>query len=75
MLPTEVMRAVREGKFSVWAASDVASSLELLSGMPTGENEHTILAHDKGKESFPPGTLYAAVASRLRAFSAAMSKV
>jgi len=66
MLPTEVVEAVREGRFHVWAASDVASALEMLFGVPSGEGSEG--------ERFPPGTLYAAVASRLREFSSALSR-
>lgn len=66
MLPTEVVEAVREGKFHVWAASDVADALELLTGVPTGEGAEG--------EKFPPGTVYAAVASRLREMNGALSR-
>jgi len=92
MLPTEVVEAVRAGKFSVWAASDVAAALELLTGVATGEGgdgdngeqpgapeaapkaPRRVGALD-GADRFPPGTLYAAVASRLREMNAALSRL
>ncbi len=75
-LPVEVVQAVKEGRFSVWAASDVASALELLTGIPTGEPDAEAEGDKPGYQNggFPPGTLYATVASKLRAFNAALGR-
>lgn len=71
MLPIDVVQAVEEGTFSVWAVSDASGALELLTGVPTGEAEPGSEARDG---HFPPGSLYAAVASRLRSFGAVLAR-
>jgi len=71
MLPGEVVTAVAEGRFSVWAASNVASALGLLTGLEAGEEAGP---EGEERERFPPGTLYATVASRLREYNAALSR-
>lgn len=73
MLPREVVQAVTDGRFSVWAASDVASALGLLTGLEAGEAGAD--AEDaEERERFPPGTLFASVASRLREYNAALTR-
>ena len=61
MLKEEVVEAVREGKFHIWAISHVNEGLEILSGLPAGERDAD------GK--FPEGSFNARVEARLREFS------
>ncbi len=57
MLKDEVVEAVRDERFHVWAVSTVAQGLELLTGRPAGE---------RGADgAFPAGSVYAAVESAL----------
>ena len=37
MLDDEVIEAVREGKFRIWAVSTIDEGLEILTGVPAGE--------------------------------------
>ena len=59
MLKQEVVDAVKEGKFHVWAVSHVNEGMEILMGMPAG-------APDK------PDTIHGRAAARLKEFSAAV---
>ncbi|GBC92812.1 Lon protease [bacterium HR15] len=61
MLKDEVVEAVREGKFHIWAISHVNEGLEILSGLSAGERDAD------GK--FPEGSFNARVEGRLREFS------
>ncbi|MEY4551216.1 MAG: hypothetical protein RL685_7411 [Pseudomonadota bacterium] len=61
MLSHEVVAAVREGKFHVWAAADIDQALELLTGREAGRQD------DSG--AYPAGSLNAAVQQRLRSFA------
>ena len=61
MLKEEVVEAVRDGKFHIWAVSHVNEGLEILSGLPAGERDAD------GK--FPEGSFNARVEARLREFS------
>ncbi len=61
MLREDVVEAVREGKFHVYLISTVDEGLEILTGMPAGER--------LPDGSFPPGTVHAAVAARLKALA------
>lgn len=63
MLREEVVAAVREGRFHVWAIADVEAGIELLSGLPAGER-----GADGG---YPEGSLHRRVEDRLAAFAAA----
>ena len=36
MLREEVVEAVRQGQFHVWAVADIAEGIELLTGLPAG---------------------------------------
>ncbi|HSO24786.1 MAG TPA: ATP-binding protein, partial [Chondromyces sp.] len=58
MLRSEVVEAVRNGLFHVWAASTVDEGISLLTGRPAGSRG------DDGE--FPEGTVNHAVESRLR---------
>jgi lon-related putative ATP-dependent protease len=61
MLKEEVVEAVREGKFHIWAISHVNEGLEILSGLPAGQ---------RGADGkFPEGSFNARVEARLREFS------
>jgi len=61
MLREEVVEAVREGRFHVWAVRTLDEGLEILTGMPAGQ------ARPDG--TFPEGTLHARVAARLEEFA------
>lgn len=57
MLRPNVVQAVREGRFRVWAVSTVDEALELLTGLPAGVPD--------GQGQAPEGTLHARVAAGL----------
>jgi lon-related putative ATP-dependent protease len=58
MLREEVVEAVREGKFHIWAARTVDEAIEILTGIPAGE---------RGPDGrYPEGTINARVDQRLR---------
>jgi lon-related putative ATP-dependent protease len=61
MLKDEVVDAVREGSFHVWAVSTVDEGMELLTGVPAGERG--------AAGAYPEGTLGEAVEERLRSLS------
>jgi predicted ATP-dependent protease len=58
MLKDEVVHAVRDGRFHVWAVKTVDEGIEALTGIPAGERQ------EDGK--FPSGTLNFLVDERLR---------
>ncbi|MCC6223669.1 MAG: AAA family ATPase [Thermoleophilia bacterium] len=61
MLADEVVDAVSEGRFHVWAVATVDEGLELLTGRAAGE---------RGSDgAFPEGTVHRLVEDRLRAYS------
>lgn len=57
MLKQEVVDAVKEGKFSIWAVKDVYQGIEILTGMPAGERDAD------GK--YPENSVYGLVDARL----------
>jgi len=57
MLPEEVVEAVSQGKFHIWACDTVEEVLELLSGMPAGKPDED--------GNYPEGTLFHLVQKRL----------
>lgn len=57
MLPEEVVEAVGQGKFQVWACDTVEEVVELLAGMPTGT------PNENGE--YPEGSLFHLVQKRL----------
>lgn len=61
MLKKDVVQAVKDGRFRVWAIEHVDEGLELLTGQPAG------VAGSDG--AFPPGTVNGKVAARLVALS------
>ncbi len=61
MLRGEVVEAVREGRFHVWAIEDADQGLEILTGLPAGE---------RGADGeYAAGTLHRLVEDRLAAFA------
>ncbi|NUO80625.1 AAA family ATPase [candidate division KSB1 bacterium] len=60
MLREEVVQAVAEKKFTIWAVDSVSEGIAILTGMPGGERDA------EGK--FPEATIYARVEKRLREF-------
>ncbi len=66
MLDPKVVEACRARKFSVWGATRIEEALEILLGVPAGKR----LADG----SFTPGSLFAKVDDRLRAYSTALGK-
>jgi lon-related putative ATP-dependent protease len=60
MLREQVIEAVRQGQFHIYAVERVEEGIELLTGVPAGE------ADDEG--NYPEGTVYAAVQAKLAEF-------
>ncbi|PLX83630.1 MAG: ATP-dependent protease [Desulfuromonas sp.] len=58
MLQDEVVEAVREGRFHIWAVATVDEGVEVLTGVPAGEPQE--------KGSWPEGTVNFLVDRRLR---------
>ncbi len=58
MLRSDVVLAVRQGRFHVWGVATVEEGLEVLTGIPAGERD--------GTGAYPSGTLFARVDARLR---------
>ncbi len=63
MLRPEVVDAVREGRFRIWAVRNVDETMELLTGVPAGEPD--------AKGEIPPGTVNHRVISQLADLAAA----
>jgi len=61
MLRDEVVEAVKEGKFSVWAVSTIDEGIELLTGVPAGER--------RPDGAYPEGTVHYLVDKRLREYA------
>lgn len=66
MLKQEVVEAVREGRFNVWAVESADQGIALLTGIPAGE-----LQPDG---SYADGTIHARVAKRLEEFAQAVKE-
>ncbi|MGE4299517.1 MAG: Lon protease family protein [Desulfovibrionaceae bacterium] len=61
MLKPEVVDAVREGRFHIWAVERVEQGIEILTGMPAGE---------RGKNgAYPKDSLFGLVDAKLTAFA------
>lgn len=58
MLNSEVIQAVKDGKFSIWAVGDIDEGIEILTGVPAGK------AHKDG--SFTEGSVHGRVRARLK---------
>jgi lon-related putative ATP-dependent protease len=61
MLSDEVIAAVREGKFHIWAITSIDEGLEIVTGIPAGERRED--------GSWPEGTINYLVDQRLRAYA------
>ena len=55
MLAPEIVAAVREGKFQVWAVATVAEGMEILTGVPIGQRSRDVAT---GAVSFEPDTVF-----------------
>ena len=66
MLREDVVEAVREAKFHIYAVSRIEEGIELLTGIPAGERE------EDGE--YPEGTIYAAVRAKLKQYAANIKK-
>jgi predicted ATP-dependent protease len=64
MLQDEVIEAVRERRFHLWAVTSLDEALALLTGIEPGARQPD--------GSYPPGSFHAAVMGRLAAFSKAL---
>ncbi len=64
MLQDEVIEAVRERRFHLWAVTTLDETLALLTGFEPGKRQPD--------GSYPPGSFHAAVMSKLAAFSKAL---
>ena len=58
MLSPEVIQAVNDGKFSIWAVSTIDEGIELLTGVPAGRQ--------RKNGSFTDGSVHALVKARLK---------
>jgi lon-related putative ATP-dependent protease len=58
MLRNDVVRAVEEGRFSIWPVSHIDQGIELLTGVPAGE--------PGADGTWPEGTVNARIAERLK---------
>lgn len=65
MLKPEVVAAVRDGRFHIYAVRTVEEGLEILTGVPPGERQ--------AAGGYPPESIYGRVDERLRSFARAMS--
>jgi lon-related putative ATP-dependent protease len=61
MLDDEVVAAVREGRFHVWAVRTIDEGIELLTDRPAGRR--------RADGSYPEGTVHALVAARLAGYA------
>jgi predicted ATP-dependent protease len=57
MLRKDVVDAVREGKFNIWAVSSIDEGIEILTGVPAGEPD--------AKGRYPPGSINRRAMDRL----------
>jgi predicted ATP-dependent protease len=61
MLDEEVVEAVREGRFHVWAVRTIDDGIRLLTGLPAGRR--------RADGSYPPGSVHGRVAAGLAAYA------
>jgi predicted ATP-dependent protease len=57
MLRKDVVKAVEEGKFHIWAVKDIDQGIEILTGIPAGERD--------GGGTYPEGTINGQVDKKL----------
>ena len=60
MLKRQIVEAVAQGKFHIWAVEKVEEGIEILTGVPAGRPDH--------KGNWPPDTLYGKVQARLKGY-------
>src|SRR5581483_10118568 len=61
MLKPEVVQAIKDGRFHVWAVANVEQGIELLTGMPAGKL--------RKNDTYPEGTLFRKVTDCLEAMT------
>jgi hypothetical protein len=61
MLSDDVVDAVREGQFHVWAVDNVDQGIEILTATPAGEG--------KADGSYPEGSIHRLVGQRLQTYA------
>lgn len=66
MLEEEVVQAIRDGKFRIWAISRVEEGIEILTGMPAGERQPD--------GTYPEGTLFYLADQKLRQMAEQVKK-
>jgi lon-related putative ATP-dependent protease len=66
MLRDDVIEAVADGQFHIYAVSTIAQGIELLTGMPAGEPDE--------EGNYPEGTLYARVQAKLDEYAERMQE-
>jgi len=66
MLKEEVVQAVREGRFHVWAVGTIDSGIELLTGVPAGER--------RPDGTYPEGTVNRLVDEKLKKLAKGLSE-
>jgi predicted ATP-dependent protease len=66
MLHQDVVEAVREGKFHIYAIETIDQGVELLTGVPAGDQQ--------ADGSYPDGTVHQAVAQRLKKLAESIEK-
>lgn len=67
MLRSDVVEAVEQGQFHICAVSTIEEGIELLTGMPAGEEDE--------EGNYPEGTLYALVKKKLDTYAERMKRV
>jgi lon-related putative ATP-dependent protease len=67
MLREDVVAAIEQGRFNVWAVSSVGEGIELLTGTNAG-------AYDESAGGYPEGTVFAAVQRTLGEFAEALKR-
>jgi len=66
MFSDELVEAVEQGKFHIYAVDTIDQGIELLSGLPAGEKDE--------KGVYPPDSVNGRVAARLESFSKALER-
>ncbi len=61
MLDDDVIAAVREGRFAIWAVDTIDDGIEILTGKPAGKPD--------GQGNYPEDTIHALAASRIRNYA------
>ncbi|MHB0858926.1 MAG: Lon protease family protein [Anaerolineae bacterium] len=67
MLREDVVKAVSQGLFHIYAVSTVEEGIELLTGMPAGDAD--------AEGSYPEGTVYARVQAKLESYAARLEEI